>query len=180
MLLGIVVALVVANTSTRLPGNTATGSGPSLSTQQTEQREIGQAEALGRGGPVRGGADPLPESRSAGPGKCRRLVRIGLARIRGRGARRQQRKPAKRPIDRGEGRDRRSRAPGGSRVPGHDVLPREESGTGCCPVQPVHRGRSDMLPSSLLSSPTSRRRSPRTRRRSHLLRPQLRRAYPSS
>ena len=46
VVLGIVVALVVANTSARLPGNTATGSGPSLSTQQTEQREIGQAEQL--------------------------------------------------------------------------------------------------------------------------------------
>jgi tetratricopeptide (TPR) repeat protein len=46
VLAGIVVALVVANTSARLPGDTATGSGPSLSIQQTEAREITQGEVL--------------------------------------------------------------------------------------------------------------------------------------
>jgi tetratricopeptide (TPR) repeat protein len=45
LLAGIAVAIVVSNTSTRLPGETATG-GVSLSTQQTLQRELSQGETL--------------------------------------------------------------------------------------------------------------------------------------
>jgi tetratricopeptide (TPR) repeat protein len=46
VLAGIAVAVVVSNTSSRLPGETATGAQPSLSTQQAEARELVQAETL--------------------------------------------------------------------------------------------------------------------------------------
>jgi tetratricopeptide (TPR) repeat protein len=45
LLAGIAVAIVLSNTSTRLPGETETG-GVSLSTQQTIQRELAQGETL--------------------------------------------------------------------------------------------------------------------------------------
>jgi tetratricopeptide (TPR) repeat protein len=45
LLAGIAVAIVLSNTSSRLPGETATG-GVSLSTQQTLQRELAQGETL--------------------------------------------------------------------------------------------------------------------------------------
>jgi tetratricopeptide (TPR) repeat protein len=46
MLAGIAVAIVVSNTSDRLPGETATGAQPSVSAQQNIDREISQAEIL--------------------------------------------------------------------------------------------------------------------------------------
>ena len=76
LLAGVVVALVVSDTSPRLPGNTATG-GVTLSPGQQEQRELAQAATLEEEGNYTGALQLYQQVLSQDPGNPGALSEAG-------------------------------------------------------------------------------------------------------
>jgi len=77
ILAGATFAFVISNTSSRLPGNTADGSGPQLPLGQQEQRELDQAAFLEQEGELSQALHLYEEVLSQDPGNPLALSEVG-------------------------------------------------------------------------------------------------------